>query len=210
MDIRKSESFLISSARRHGGAALLSAIFAVAVLIPSESHASGIQDSGNEAQDKEEVMITIDDIEEAQRDWALAVTDLGARKDDSPDALRQAAEEALDRLYAFDLTDVLFKPTRAVEQPFRSTTEGALSYFIAGDPDYSEDTGFALQPWVAVDFDNSGGIRIDGDTAVAMGRYTFTDDKEGTATVEYTFGYLKDSEGRLRIWLHHSSMPYGS
>jgi hypothetical protein len=26
--------------------------------------------------------------------------------------------------------------------------------------------------------------------------------------VEFTFGYRKDDRGRLRIFLHHSSLPY--
>ena len=39
-----------------------------------------------------------------------------------------------------------------------------------------------------------------------MGNYFFTDQRGMEAKVEYTFGYIQDEEGRLRIQLHHSSM----
>ncbi len=59
-----------------------------------------------------------------------------------------------------------------------------------------------------VRFENSGTI-IDSDSAISMGNYYFTDTNTGKETkVEYTFGYKKDKDGKLRINLHHSSLPY--
>ena len=41
-----------------------------------------------------------------------------------------------------------------------------------------------------------------------MGHYIFTN-KDGDETkAEYTFGYIKDDKGNLRIVLQHSSLPY--
>ena len=40
-----------------------------------------------------------------------------------------------------------------------------------------------------------------------MGNYFFTDQRGVETKVEYTFGYIQDEEGRLRIQLHHSSIP---
>ena len=40
-----------------------------------------------------------------------------------------------------------------------------------------------------------------------MGNYFFADQRGMDTKVEYTFGYIQDEEGRLRIQLHHSSMP---
>ena len=40
-----------------------------------------------------------------------------------------------------------------------------------------------------------------------MGNYFFTTPEGEEVKVEYTFGYITDSEGKLRINLHHSSMP---
>ncbi|MCH6201595.1 hypothetical protein MMU07_18580 [Aquiflexum sp. LQ15W] len=44
---------------------------------------------------------------------------------------------------------MFFKPTLTQdEQTFRKTKNGALTYFVVGDPDFPEDKGFALKPWV--------------------------------------------------------------
>ena len=47
--------------------------------------------------------------------------------------------------------------------------------------------------------------------AVAMGTYVFTcattDEK---VRVEYTFGYRRNGDGKPRIFLHHSSVPYAA
>ena len=48
---------------------------------------------------------------------------------------------------------------------------------------------------------------IHGSTAQAMGNYFFTDPDGNEVKVEYTFGYVQDEAGALRINLHHSSMP---
>ena len=55
-------------------------------------------------------------------------------------------------------------------------------------------------------FENSDVI-IDGNTALAMGNYFFTAPDGAEVKVEYTFGYILDDDGKLRIQLHHSSMP---
>ncbi|MEM1444435.1 MAG: hypothetical protein AAGF84_00110 [Planctomycetota bacterium] len=146
----------------------------------------------------------------AQQAWADAIVALGqARVEGAPrENLVELAGEALDQLYAYDLGPVLFKPTRAVDRPFRSTREAALSYFVGGD--IAEDAGFALQPWVHVEFINDQIMPL-GDSTLAMGRYVFT---EATTlrrvTAEYTFGYRRDAQGRVRIHLHHSSVPYSA
>ena len=42
-----------------------------------------------------------------------------------------------------------------------------------------------------------------------MGNYYFTPVGETEETkVEFSFGYVRDSEGLMRIVLHHSSLPY--
>jgi len=45
-------------------------------------------------------------------------------------------------------------------------------------------------------------------SAVAMGSYEFTDTLGNVAEAEFTFGYHFDNKGKLRIVLHHSSLPY--
>merc|ERR1719182_1348168 len=42
-----------------------------------------------------------------------------------------------------------------------------------------------------------------------MGDYVFTDATSGDEVrVEYTFGYKRNDDGKPRIYLHHSSVPY--
>ena len=83
----------------------------------------------------------------------------------------------------------------------------ALSYFLGGNNSFcSEDDGFAMMPWVNVEFKNSGLI-IEENRAIAMGNYFFTDSNNNTVKVEYTFGYQLIN-GCLKIDLHHSSLPY--
>lgn len=153
-------------------------------------------------------MITKDEVSIAQKKWAEALIEIGKRKA-NPDELVSYTSDVIDRLYAYDIGDVLFKPTRATEVQFRGSKEEALSYFIGGNSKYPEDTGFALQPWSDVKFDNAGGILLREDTAIAMGNYFFTETETGAIKkVEYTFGYVKTADGSLKINLHHSSVPF--
>ena len=89
-----------------------------------------------------------------------------------------------------------------------------MSYFVGGkvvDGGYNEDDGFAINSgngWERVIFNNHA-ISLNGDTAIAMGFYDFTDAKsKQTVTVEYTFGYKRCADGKPRIFLHHSSVPF--
>eukprot|EP00438_Fugacium_kawagutii_P024924 Skav220100 [mRNA] locus=scaffold1991:150465:156219:- [translate_table: standard] len=52
-------------------------------------------------------------------------------------------------------------------------------------------------------------IELNGNVAIAMGNYDFTSAADGSKTkVEYTFGYKKCKDGKVRIFLHHSSVPF--
>ena len=75
----------------------------------------------------------------------------------------------------------------------------------------AEDGGFAInggQGWSSVVFDNHQ-IDLSGTVAIAMGNYYFTSAADGSKTkVEYTFGYKRNPDGKVRICLHHSSVPF--
>ena len=151
-------------------------------------------------------MITKKQVEDAQKVWGDGVVKIGALKDQR-DECETFASNFLDKLYAFDLGVVLFKPTKCAHEQFRPTKFEALSYFIAGsDRACQEDKGFAIQPWTKVRFENSDFILGDN-RAIAMGNYYFTDLNGDEAKVEYTFGYKLIGDD-LRIDLHHSSFPY--
>merc|ERR1719440_1011982 len=76
-----------------------------------------------------------------------------------------------------------------------------------------EDAGFAInggKGWKSVTFRNHN-IAYNGATAQAMGDYVFVDATTGdNVRVEYTFGYKRYDDGNVRIYLHHSSVPYSA
>jgi hypothetical protein len=142
---------------------------------------------------------------DAQMTWGDGIVAIAKAHSEGADYAARATEH-IEALYAYDDTDVvMFKPTLAAEDQFRETFEEALSYFIGTKG--SEDSGFAIKGWTAVRWENNGIFTTD-DAAMAMGNYYFTG-PDGTETkVEYSFGYIKDDEGDLKINLHHSSLPY--
>ena len=150
--------------------------------------------------------ITLEEVEQAQAIWGQGVIEIGAVFQDGGDYSARAKDH-VDALYAYGIGPVVFKPTLAAAAQFRNDTVGALSYFVGGNPDYSEDHGFAIKPWTKVRFENCG-VLLEGDVALAMGNYFFTDRNGEVTKVEYSFGYIRGNSGELRINLHHSSLPY--
>ena len=151
-------------------------------------------------------MITNEKVLKAQEKWAKAIIEIGTLASDR-DKLEERTREIVNELYAFNNGNVLFKPTKASIKQFRLTFDAAISYFIGGNQDYSEDQGFGLKPWVNVKFYNADIVLTDN-KAFAMGNYFFTDPDGDTIKVEYTFGYVEDNNQDLKIFIHHSSVPY--
>ena len=149
-----------------------------------------------------------EDVLSIQKEWADSIISIGKIFLDKGN-YRLEAEKTLKKLYAFDISNVLFKPTFASQNQFRNSFEDALSYFVGGN--IEEDNGFAIKPWFKIRFSENK-IVISRDNAIAMGNYYFTsvEDKKNETKVEYTFGYIKDKKGNLRINLHHSSIPHSN
>ena len=150
--------------------------------------------------------ITKSEVMAAQRAWGDGIVDISRVYAETGDAKARATAH-INSMYAYDNTIVLFKPTLASEDQFRGDFDGALSYFIGRKG--TEDTGFAIKGWTNVRFENEG-IYIGSDLAMAMGNYFFTDPDGGETKVEYSFGYVRGDDGKLKIMLQHSSVPYGS
>ena len=153
-------------------------------------------------------MINVADVEDAQRKWGDGIVRI-ATAHRSGGNYTEIATEHVDSLYAYDRSEVLFKPTMASIDQFRPTFETALSYFVASNGACEEDTGFAIKGWTSVRFENSGFV-INDANAIAMGNYFFTGEDGSETKVEYTFGYIRDEASNLRIVLHHSSLPASS
>ena len=150
-------------------------------------------------------MVSLADVERAQREWGDGIVDISKAYFDGSDYV-SVATEYVSTLYGYQLGPVLFKPTLAKLNQFRTTFDMALSYFIASNKACPEDKGFAIKDWAKVRFENSNVI-IDENRALAMGNYFFTDSQGSELKVEYTFGYIEDEDQNLRIQLHHSSLP---
>ena len=151
-------------------------------------------------------MITEEEINKAQEIWAESIIHIGTLKDNR-DAHLSEASKLLDNLYAFDLTKVLFKPTKAAQEPFRLEKEAALSYFVGGNSNFPEDHGFALHPWNSIRFENASFI-LEEKRALVMGHYFFRGEGVDELKVEYSFSYRKTGDQKLKIDLHHSSLPF--
>ena len=150
-------------------------------------------------------MVTVADVEGAQHAWGEGIVAIATAHSTGGDYV-EVARNHVETLYAYGLTAVLFKPTLAAIEQFRPTFDQALSYFVASNNECSEDKGFAIKGWTNVRFENADVI-LEESTALAMGNYFFTAPDGDEVKVEYTFGYMVDSVGNLRIQLHHSSMP---
>ena len=141
---------------------------------------------------------------EAQKEWGEGIVAIAATHNDGGD-FKARATQHIEDLYAYGESEVMFKPTLAAQDQFREKFGEALSYFVGTDG--TEDSGFAIKGWTKVRWENNG-IFTTEDSAMAMGNYYFTGPDNVETKVEYTFGYVLDENGELKINLHHSSLPY--
>ncbi|MFM2432833.1 MAG: hypothetical protein RLZZ511_4047 [Cyanobacteriota bacterium] len=153
--------------------------------------------------------ITEAEVLAAQKAWGDALVAISTTYDQKGTAAAKAlAGDVIDAAYGYQMGTVLFKPTlTTAPQTFRTTRAGALAYFVGGDAAFPNDQGFALKGWRKVEVQNAS-IFINGDTATTMGNVMITDKAGKVTTVDKTWQFLKDSNGKLRIVLHHSSLPY--
>jgi hypothetical protein len=153
--------------------------------------------------------ITESEVLAAQKAWGEALVAISTTYDTKGmDAAKELAGKVIDQAYGYQFGAVLFKPTLTVApQTFRTTRAGALAYFVGGDPTFPMDNGFALNGWRKVEIKNAA-IFISGNTATTMGNAILTNKDGKVVTVDKTWQFFKDDNGKLRIVLHHSSLPY--
>jgi hypothetical protein len=153
--------------------------------------------------------VTESEVLAAQKAWCGALVDISSTHASKGQAAAKAlAEKVIDAAYGYQMGAVLFKPTLTVApQTFRTTRAGALAYFVGGDQAFPKDTGFALKGWTKCDVANSA-IFIAGDSATTMGNVHITGKDGKVTTVDKTWKFVKDDAGKLRIVVHHSSLPY--
>jgi hypothetical protein len=143
----------------------------------------------------------------AVRGWCDGLLKISQANRDNKDP-KAVATEILTTAYDYDNGQVLFKPTLAFgDQTFRLTKEGALAYFVGGNPEYPNDSGFALKDWVKADF-TTAGVITRGDIGLYMGNVMLTDSKGNVTTVDKTFGFDFSDPKNPKIILHKSALPF--
>jgi hypothetical protein len=155
--------------------------------------------------------ITEQQVNAAQQAWCdglVNVAQIHARGGDA----KAAAAKMIDDLYDYADGKVFFKPTLAYgPRTFRPTREGALAYFVGGNPNFPEDTGFALKGWTKARYDNNAaenGIQIHGDIAITMGNVYITGPDGKEVMVDKTFVFRRCKDGNLRLCVHKSALPF--
>jgi hypothetical protein len=155
--------------------------------------------------------ITEAEVNAAQQAWCDGLVKIGKVHAEGGD-YRTVASKLIDDLYDYKEGKVFFKPTLAFgKNTFRPTKEGALSYFIGGNKNFPEDKGFALKQWVKVRYDNNAaenGIQIHGELAITMGNVFLTNAKGDEVRVDKTFVFRRCSDGKLRLCVHKSALPF--
>lgn len=144
---------------------------------------------------------------QAVQGWCDGLLKISQAHRDGKDA-KAVANEVLTSAYNYDNGTVLFKPTLAFgDQTFRLTKEGALAYFVGGNPDYPNDYGFALNDWAKTDF-TTAGVITNGDIGIYMGNVMFTDGKGNVTTVDKTFAFDFKDPKHPKIIAHKSAIPF--
>ena len=151
-------------------------------------------------------MISKEEVLEVQKKWSDGLVKIAVKHQENKDYITEASD-FIDSVYAYNLGEVLFKPTLASNPQFRLTKESALSYFVGGNSNYPEDTGFALIGWIGVRWKNAA-IKLEGNIAICIGNYFFQKTDENEVKVEYSFVFKKSENGEIKIILHDSHFPY--
>jgi hypothetical protein len=150
--------------------------------------------------------VTEDEVKKMLRTWGDALVSIAKTHREGGD-YKGLASKAIDSVYNYPKT-VLFKPTLASGNlTFRGTKEGALSYFVGGNPAFAQDGGFAIRPWVSADFEIFG-IITGNDYGIVMGNKHLKDTNGQLTIANFSMGFIRDTDGSLKIALHHSSLPF--
>jgi len=150
--------------------------------------------------------VTRAEVEKALEDWGKGLISVATAKKDNEDYVA-VARDMINKAYNYEAGIVLFKPTLAAAIPFRTTYEGALAYFVGGNADFPEDTGFAIKNWKSVGFEIVG-VVADTNRALVQTKTTFTKTDDSIVVAYFSMAFTRDSKkDKLKIDLHHSSVP---
>jgi hypothetical protein len=200
---------VVSAMRTSLLAAMLT--LAACVSMTSNSTRTGDASGGKPSASSPTAPITEQQVNAAQQAWCDGLVNVAQTHAKGGDA-KAVAAKMIDDLYDYADGKVFFKPTLAYgPRTFRPTREGALAYFVGGNPNFPEDTGFALKGWTRARFDNNAaenGIQIHGDIAITMGNVYVTGPDGKEVMVDKTFVFRRCKDGNLRLCVHKSALPF--
>ena len=141
------------------------------------------------------------EVEDFLKSWKDGVIDIGIYYQEGND-YKEKARAFIKTHYAFDIGNVLFKPTYTNDVVFRNNPEAALSYFVSGE--FSEDSGFAIKPWEDIQASEINFL-IEDDLCAVMGILNLKPlHSENKTKIAFTFILVKGNN-ELKIKIHHSS-----
>jgi hypothetical protein len=155
--------------------------------------------------------ISKDEVNKAQKRWCKGLLKI-CREYINGGNYRAEAEAFIDKNYDFAKSEVFFRPTLAMApHNFRTTREGALSYFIGENPRFN-DEGFIKKKWVEAKFDNriegKDAIQVHGNIGIAMGNVYLRQEVTiggNWTVVDKVFVFLK-RDGEVRLIVHNSAL----
>ena len=150
---------------------------------------------------KKNSLINKDAVEKFLNSWMHGIVNIGQSYLRGSN-YSEIANLFLNKHYAFDESNVLFKPTYTKEVIFRNNKDDALSYFIKGD--INEDNGFAIKPWKSIE-PLKVHINIEDSFSITMGvlqLFPFND--KNPTKIAFTF-VLGEFNNTIKIKAHHSS-----
>ncbi|MDP2102857.1 MAG: hypothetical protein Q8J59_10250 [Methylotenera sp.] len=158
-------------------------------------------------ESKSNVVFTKELVLDTLQTWCDNVVSVGKVFSEKGD-YKSAAAKVLSSHYDYDNGKVLFKPTLAFgEQTFRPTKKGALAYFVGGDADFPNDGGFKIKPWVKVWFTDEDFTLINNVAVVQCNVHLIAASGD-QIMVDKSFVFKSCDDGKIRIILHHSSLPF--
>lgn len=193
-----------------GWSALCAGALAGALSLVASAYAEPDPPAANKSASRKDAPITKAEVNAAQQAWCDGLVKIGKVYEAGGD-YKTAAKRLVDELYDYEEGKVFFKPTLAAHpQAFRNDKEGALAYFVGGNPRFPNDQGFALEPWTKVKYDNTGGdqgVQVYDDVALTMGNVYLTSKDGSEIKVDKTFAFKRAPDGKLKIVVHKSALP---
>jgi hypothetical protein len=161
-------------------------------------------------EEKKSAPLTVKEVLAAQQAWCDGLVKIGKLYAEKGD-YKAFTEKFIDDTYDYSEGKTFFRPTLATRPAaFRKTKEGALAYFIGGNPKFPDDGGFALKKWVKVEVEENEGlnsVQIHGNIAITMGNIHLTNAAGDKVTVDKTFVFRRCDDGKLRLIVHKSALP---